>query len=143
LTYLGFGLATLSWQVWVLFIIYGPYHGLTEPAEKALVKDLAPIDIRGRAYGVYTFLTRISAIAADLLTGWLWQEFGPLVALAERAGLAAVSAVALSGGKWDGGLRSASSNATRRTRVRPPAGSRTVHMDRADDEADQDRAKDR
>ena len=94
-TYLAFGLATQSWQAWGLFILYGCYYGLAEPAEKALVKDLAPPEVRGRAYGAYNFLLGISAIPAGLLTGGLWQAFGPLAALGTGAALALVSAAAL------------------------------------------------
>ena len=93
--YVGFGLATAAWQVWVLFVIYGAFFGLTEPAEKALVKDLAPVAARGRAYGAYNFVVGLSAIPAGVLTGWLWQEYGPLVALSTGAALAALAAIAL------------------------------------------------
>ena len=94
-TYLGFGVATQSWHAWALFIIYGTYYGLTEPAEKALVKDLAPSAIRGRAYGFYNFIIGVSAVPAGVLTGWLWKTWSPLVALATGAGLAAAASVAL------------------------------------------------
>ena len=95
ITYLGFGAATASWQAWALFVVYGTFYGLTEPAEKALVKDLAPIDVRGRAYGYYNFVAGMSAVPAGVLTGWLWQTWGPLVALGTGAAIAAVSSVAL------------------------------------------------
>ena len=49
LVYLGLGLATATWHVWALFILYGIFFGLTEPVEKALVKDLVRPDQRGRA----------------------------------------------------------------------------------------------
>jgi MFS family permease len=94
-TYLGFGLATRPWHVWGLFVVYGTYYGLTEPAEKALVKDLAPVALRGRAYGLYHFLVGIAAVPAGVLTGALWQARGPLTALGAGAALAAVSAVAM------------------------------------------------
>lgn len=100
-TYLGFGLATRPWQVWALFVVYGTYYGLTEPAEKALVKDLAPPALRGRAYGLYHFLVGVAAMPAGLLTGELWQHAGPLAALGVGAGVAAVSAVAMLA--WEGG----------------------------------------
>lgn len=102
-TYLAFGVATKSWQAWALFIVYGTYYGLTEPAEKALVKDLAPTDARGRAYGFYNFIVGISAVPAGVLTGWLWQTWSPLVALATGAGIAAAASVALV--VWAGGPR--------------------------------------
>jgi len=94
-TYVAFGVATETWQAWVLFFIYGAHYGLTEPAEKALVKDLAPLAVRGRAYGYYNFVIGISAIPAGLLTGYLWQTWSPLVALVTGACIAAASSVSL------------------------------------------------
>jgi MFS family permease len=94
-TYLAFGVATQPWHAWALFIVYGTYYGLTEPAEKALVRDLVPASVRGRAYGFYNFIIGIAAIPAGVLTGWLWQTFGPHVAFSVGAGIAAVASVAL------------------------------------------------
>ena len=36
--YLGFAFARTPAEIWVLFMAYGVYHGLTEGAEKALVR---------------------------------------------------------------------------------------------------------
>jgi MFS family permease len=94
-TYLAFGIASQTWQVWALFLVYGVYYGLTEPAEKALVRDLAPTEARGRAYGFYNFIVGVSAVPAGLLTGWLWQTWSPLVALAGGATLALGAAILL------------------------------------------------
>ncbi|MEN9578416.1 MAG: hypothetical protein RJA70_1425 [Pseudomonadota bacterium] len=94
-TYLAFGVATDAWHAWALFIVYGIYYGLTEPAEKALVRDLAPDAVRGRAYGFYSFIVGISAVPAGVLTGWLWQTWSPFVALAVGASIAAAASVAL------------------------------------------------
>ena len=94
-TYLAFGLASRAWQVWALFVVYGIYYGLTEPAEKALVRDLAPAAGRSRAYGFYNFIVGVSAIPAGLLTGWLWQTWSPLVALATGSALALTASLAL------------------------------------------------
>jgi MFS family permease len=95
MTYLAFGLASQAWHVWALFVVYGSYFGLTEPAEKALLRDLAPPSARGRAYGFYNFVVGASALPAGLLTGWLWQTWGPLTALASGAALALASGLAL------------------------------------------------
>jgi MFS family permease len=95
ITYLAFGAASEAWHGWALFIVYGIYYGLTEPAEKALVKDLAPTELRGRAYGSYNFIVGISAIPAGVLTGWLWQTWSPTVALSTGAAIAGASSVAL------------------------------------------------
>ena len=80
-TYFAFGLAHEPWHAWALFVFYGLYYGLTEPVEKALVRDLVPEALRGRAYGQYNFVVGITAIPAGLLTGLLWQRFGAPAAL--------------------------------------------------------------
>jgi MFS family permease len=92
-TYVGLAFADQAWHAWALFVVYGTYYGLTEPAEKALVKDLAHDAVRGRAFGYYNFVVGISAVPASLLTGWLWQAHGPALALTTGAGLAGLSAV--------------------------------------------------
>jgi MFS family permease len=97
--YLGLGRATESWQVWILFIVYGVFYGLTEPVEKALVKDLVPQDQRGRGYGAYNFVIGVTALPAGLLMGVLWRALGPAHALEVGAALAGASSVALLA--WD------------------------------------------
>lgn len=94
-TYLAFGVANQVWQVWALFVIYGLYYGLTEPAEKALVKELCTPATLGRAYGLYNFTLGISAIAAGLLTGWLWKTGGGGLALGVGAAVAALASTAM------------------------------------------------
>jgi len=103
LAYLGFGIATAPWQAWALFVVYGAYYGLTEPAEKALVRDLAPAEARGRAFGLYHFVIGIAAVPAGLLTGTLWQAWGAPLALGIGAALAALASGALA--LWARALR--------------------------------------
>jgi MFS family permease len=95
LTYFAFGLASAPWQIWTLFVFYGLHYGLTEPAEKALVRDLAPAALRGRAFGQYHFVLGITAIPAGLITGFLWDEHGATAALNVGAALALVAAALL------------------------------------------------
>lgn len=87
--------ARTSWQVWLVLVAYGAFAGLTEPVEKAMVKDLAPVEARGRAFGLYHGLLGAAAIPAGLLTGALWQRFGAPVALLTGAAVAAVASVGL------------------------------------------------
>jgi MFS family permease len=93
--YLGMALASSDLHVWVLFTIYGLFYGLTEPAEKALVKDLAPSSSRGKAFGYYNFVVGVSALPAGLFSGWLWRKGGALLALGTSAGLAMLAACLL------------------------------------------------
>jgi MFS family permease len=95
IVYLALGHATASWHVWALFVLYGVFYGLTEPVEKALVKDLVPVAHRGRAYGAYNFVIGVTSLPAGLLMGVLWRAWGPAHALEVGAATAAVSSVAL------------------------------------------------
>ena len=94
-TYFGFAWASRPWQAWALFAVYGSYYGLTEPVEKALVRDITTPAERSRAYGVYNFVIGAAALPAGLVTGALWQAFGGGVALGVGAALAAAAALAL------------------------------------------------
>jgi MFS family permease len=93
--YGGLGAARTSWHVWALFVVYGIFYGLTEPVEKALIKDLVRAEHRGRAYGAYNFVVGLGALPAGLLAGALWRAGGPAVALATGAALAALAGVLL------------------------------------------------
>jgi len=76
LIYLGFALASASWQIWILYVSYGVYYGLVEGAAKALVADIVPAGKRGTAYGVYNAAVGLSALPASLIAGILWQGLG-------------------------------------------------------------------
>ena len=101
--YVGLGAATATWHVWTLFVLYGVFYGLTEPVEKALVRDLVVPSARGRVYGAYNFVVGVTALPAGLLTGGLWRAWGPAVALGAGAALAGAACIALL--VWDGARR--------------------------------------
>jgi MFS family permease len=94
-TYLAFAFASRPWHAWALFLVYGTYYGLTEPVEKALVRDLTSAELRSRAYGLYNFVIGACALPAGLLTGFLWEHASPFVALATGASLAGLASLAL------------------------------------------------
>jgi MFS family permease len=93
--YAGFALAGAAWQAWALFALYGLFHALTEGAERALVAALAPAGARGGAFGLFHAITGGMMLPASLLTGGLWQGYGPVAALMTGAVLAAVAAAGL------------------------------------------------
>lgn len=95
MVYLGFGFVKDLYQIWLLFVIYGVFYGLTEGVERALVADLVSEDVRGRAYGVYNFIIGITALPASLIMGLLWQIFGPRPAFLFGATLSLVASVIL------------------------------------------------
>jgi len=93
--YLAFGWVDSRPLLIAIFLAYGIYFGLTEPAEKAWVADLAPARLRGRAFGSYHFVVGLGALPASLLFGLLWTEFGRTAAFTAGAGFALLSAVLL------------------------------------------------
>jgi MFS family permease len=94
-SYAGFALATSAAHAWLLFALYGVFHAATEGAERALIADLVPGGLRGRAYGLYHAVTGALLLPASLLTGLLWQALGPAWALGLGAALALVASVLL------------------------------------------------
>jgi len=82
--------ALLAW-----FLVYGFYFGFAEGTEKALVADLAPSSRRGFAFGVYTAVQGLGALAASILFGLIWNAYGAAVAFGVGAALALVATVLL------------------------------------------------
>ena len=75
--------ALLAW-----FLLYGFYFGFAEGTEKALVADLAPASRRGFAFGLYTAVQGLGALAASVLFGVVWNAFGAAAAFGTGAALA-------------------------------------------------------
>lgn len=94
--YFGFASAQTSETIWILFVIYGLFYGLTEGGERALVGNLVPPHLRGTAFGIYHFSIGLSALPASLLMGFLWETSSPEAAF--RFG--AIMALAAAGLLW-------------------------------------------
>jgi MFS family permease len=76
LVYLGFALTKTQNFVWVLFVLYGIYIGLTEGVEKAFVSDLAPDYLRATFIGMHATLVGIGLFPASFIAGFLWNILG-------------------------------------------------------------------
>jgi MFS family permease len=95
--YLGFALATQMWQVWVLFIGYGIFSGVSEGVARAFVADLVPAEKRGTAYGLYYGIVGIALLPASVLAGYLWQTVSPSSAFYFGAALALIAVIGMVG----------------------------------------------
>ena len=91
IVYMGWATATQSWQAWWLFPFYAIYYAATEGVARAFVGDLVPRARRGTALGWFNGLTGVSAIPANLLSGWLWVRWGPTAAFGFSAWAALVA----------------------------------------------------
>lgn len=89
--YVGFALASATWHVWALFLVYGLFFGMTEGTEKALVADLAPPSRRGAAFGWFNAAVGVAALPASVIFGVVWDAYGPAVAFTTGAAIATCS----------------------------------------------------
>ncbi|MEO6741759.1 MAG: MFS transporter [Chthoniobacteraceae bacterium] len=93
--YLTFGwLHSAPWLI-AVFLAYGIYFGLVEPAERAWVASLVPPELRGTAFGWYHCAVGLSALPASIVFGLLWQKWGASVAFTTGAVFAALAALLL------------------------------------------------
>jgi MFS family permease len=95
LAYLGFAVASTSWQIWLFFALYGVYYGLAEGVARAFVADLVPEDKCGTAYGLFHGIVGITLLPASVIAGWLWQAISPAAPFYFGAGLAFLAMVGL------------------------------------------------
>ncbi|MCI0681479.1 MAG: MFS transporter [Gemmataceae bacterium] len=95
--YVAFAWATAAWEAWACFLAYALFYGLTEPAEKTLVVNLAGSERKGLAFGWFHCAIGIATLPSSLLFGALYQYFGVWAAFGCGAGLALVAVVLLAG----------------------------------------------
>jgi len=93
--YFVFGLAPSQLAIWLAMGSYGLFYALTNPVLKSLVVSSVPAEIRGRALGIYAFVTSSAILLASILTGELWKYFGARVPFFLSAALALTAAVLL------------------------------------------------
>jgi MFS family permease len=96
LAYVGFAVA--GGQIAVLALLFaaaGVGMGLVETAQHAAVATLAPIDLRGSAFGALAAIQSIGNLAASAVAGALWTLISPRAAFLYLAVWMLASATAL------------------------------------------------
>ena len=78
--------------------LWGLYLGFSQGLLSALVADTAPEDLRGTAFGLFNLLTGAALLAASVLAGWLWYDFGPTATFAAGALLSGLAILVLAFG---------------------------------------------
>ena len=94
-SYLGFGLANQSYQIWFLFAFYGIYFATTEGVAKAYVADIISSEYRGRAYGIYNSVIGLVTLPASMIAGFLWDKYNPSAPFYFGAAIAFLAAILL------------------------------------------------
>jgi MFS family permease len=90
--YFVFGRASSTLSIWIAMAVYGFYYALTQPVLKALVVESVGESVRGRALGIYFFVTSVATLAASLITGELWKHYGAAIPFYFSAAMALVAA---------------------------------------------------
>jgi MFS family permease len=90
--YFVFGRAPSMLAIWIAMAVYGFYYALTQPVLKALVVETVGESVRGRALGIYFFVTSVATLAASLITGELWKHYGATIPFYFSAGTALTAA---------------------------------------------------
>jgi MFS family permease len=97
--YFVFGRAPSMLAIWIAMAVYGFYYALTQPVLKALVVESVGEQVRGRALGIYFFVTSVATLAASLITGELWKHYGAAIPFYFSAAMALVAAGMLQGAR--------------------------------------------
>ncbi|MFH1421351.1 MAG: MFS transporter [Planctomycetota bacterium] len=99
--YIAFGAVNNIEYIWILFALYGVYHGASDGVLRAYVSDITSPDIKATAYGIYHTAVGLCAFFASLIFGILYETFGAEIAFNTSALLAllAIFPLLLSGKK--------------------------------------------
>lgn len=80
-------------HLWQFGLVLGLHFGLTEGAERALVRDLAPSTERGTAFGWFYMIVGFAAIPAGLLLGGVWTLWSATAAFLVSAAITTAAAL--------------------------------------------------
>jgi MFS family permease len=94
-SYAGFAFVSSAGPLVALVGIYSLYYSLSEGTERALVADLVPPDLRGRAFGWMNGLVGFAALPASAVFGLVWQGAGSKTAFLLGAAVAAAAVLGL------------------------------------------------
>jgi MFS family permease len=93
--YFGFASSDNFILTWILFAFYGIYAASTEGILKAWVSDLVAYEKVASAVGLITMLSSIAMFLGSILTGYLWDAFGPSVPFYLSSAVSLVVALSL------------------------------------------------
>ena len=71
----------LAWSnhwgwIWTGISLWGLHMGITQGLLATMVAEVAPVDLRGTAYGLFNLISGVAMLLASVLAGLLWDSFG-------------------------------------------------------------------
>ena len=70
-----------TFYTYVLAAIFGLYIGISETVQRAVVPRYVISELRGTAYGLYYVVLGISFFAANVVFGFLWDNYSLHIAV--------------------------------------------------------------
>ena len=87
-------LAQGYWMLFAGIALWGLHMGLTQGILASLIADVAPVEFRGTAFGVFSLVSGAGLLAASVLAGLLWDTVGPAATFVAGAVLAVIATAA-------------------------------------------------
>jgi MFS family permease len=87
---LALAFAVSGYHVAVGAALWGLHLGFTQGLFAAMVADKAPDRFRGTAFGIFHLISGLALLAASLMAGGLWEQFGAPTTFFAGAAIAAV-----------------------------------------------------
>ncbi|MFN3376242.1 MAG: MFS transporter [Burkholderiaceae bacterium] len=84
-----------GWVAWAGVALWGLHMAFTQGLLAAMVAEAAPADLRGTAYGTYHLVSGLAMLAASVIAGALWDQYGPRLTFLAGAGFAALTLIGL------------------------------------------------
>lgn len=76
-------------------VLWGLHMGFTQGLLSALIADVAPLELRGTAFGMFNLVTGLALLVASALAGLLWDLTGPQGTFLAGAAFALLTLVGL------------------------------------------------
>lgn len=88
--HLTIGMAPSVAVFWLGIVFWGVHMGLTQSVLSSVVADVAPLHLRGSAFGVQAIASGAALAVGNVLAGWLWTSNGSRATFVTAAAIAAV-----------------------------------------------------
>lgn len=84
---------------WIALIagvsLWGIHMGMTQGLLATMIADVAPVDLRGTAYGFFNLASGLMMLVASMLAGFLWEYYGPSMTFYAGAGFCVLALIGL------------------------------------------------
>ena len=76
--------------------LWGLHMGFSQGILAALVAETTPLELKGTAFGLFNFVSGLFMLAASVIAGWLWENYGAEFTFYCGAGFAFAALIMLS-----------------------------------------------